>query len=175
MAMPALALLGGIGAERALLWLEAQALPRVVHALPLLPFAIGALALFSLHPYPGAVLGAPARWLAGDDSDRIFELDYWGQSYLEAGRWLETHAEPDAEVIVPLFAELARRSPDSKVRGGLVADWLPRDRPRYLMVLARRAYWDDALRELDRQREPVFEVRRSGGRLVAIYRNDATR
>lgn len=175
MALPALALLAGVGAERALLWLEARELPRTLYALPCLPFAIGALTLALLHPYPNAVLGAPARLLAGEDSDRLFELDYWGQSYLEAARWLDAHAESDAEVIVPLFAPLARLSTRRELRAGSVADWLPGDRPRYLVVLARRAYWDEPLRELERRRAPDFEIRRSGGQLLAIYRNDAAR
>lgn len=173
MALPALALLAGLGAERALRWLEARALPRALYALPCVPFAIGALTLAVLHPYPNAVLGAPARLLAGQESDRQFELDYWGQSYLEAGRWLDAHAESDAEVIVPLFAPLARHSTPRDVRAGSVADWLPDDRPRYLMVLTRRAYWDEPLRDLELARAPDFEIRRSGGRLLAIYRNGA--
>jgi hypothetical protein len=175
MALPALALLAGAGAERALQWLEARRLPAALRALPLLPFAIGALAVASLHPYPNAILGAPARWLAADESDRTFELDYWGQSYLEAGRWLDQHSEPNAEMIVPLFPHLVRHSLGREVREGRVADWMPADRPRYLLVLARRAYWDAPLRALEREREPVFEIRRSGGRLLAIYRNQAPR
>jgi hypothetical protein len=173
MALPALALLAGMGAERALRWLESAEAPHWLRALPLVPFAISAAAVAIAWPYANAVLGAPARVLAGADTDRVFELDYWGQSYLEAGRWLDAHAEADAEVIVPLFPRLAGEAMRREVRAGLVADWRPTDRPRYLVLLTRRAYWDGPLRALEEQRKPVFEIRRSGGRLLAIHRNDA--
>lgn len=175
MALPALALLAGVGADRAICWTERHSMPRAVGLLPLVPFAIGAIAILTLHPYANAALGAPARLAAGNETDRLFELEYWGQSYLEGGRWIERHAEPDAEVIVPLFAEGARYTLGDRVREAGVADWARTDRPRYLMLMARRAYYDAALRELTATRKPDFEIRRSGGRLLAIYRNDARR
>jgi len=173
MALPALALLAGLGADRAMHWVETSDAPHALRGLPLLPFAIGLLSIAALHPYPNAVLGAPARALAGPDTSESYELDYWGQSYREAGRWLATHREPEAEVIVPLFGNLARLSITGPVRDGVVSDWLPTDRPRYLVVLTRRAYWDEPLHRLEQEQEPMFEVRRSGGRLLAIYRNAA--
>lgn len=173
LALPALALLAGLGADGAIDWLRARTASRALALLPLLPFAIGALAVATLHPYPGAALGAPARLLADGPSDQSFELEYWGQSYLEGARWLEANAEPDSEIVVPLFAELAQHSLSLPVRAGLVEDWEPTDRPRYLMMIARRAYYDAPLAALEAEREPVFEVRRTGGRLLAIYRNDA--
>ena len=85
------------------------------------------------------------------------------------------YCRSDAEVIVPLFDELAQHSLERPVRAGRVHDWAPPDRPRYLMMIARRAYYDAPLRALEAQREPVFEVRRSGGRLLAIYANEVAR
>ena len=175
LALPALALLAGLGADAAIDWLRERTRARSLAFLPLAPFVLGALAIAHLHPYPGAGLGAPARLLTEPPSDEVFELEYWGQSYLEGARWLEAHAEPEAEVIVPLFAELAQHSLTRPVRAGRVRDWLPPDRPRYLMMIARRAYYDAPLHALDAEREPVFELRRSGGRLLAIYGNDAAR
>ena len=170
---PAVALLAGLGGDAAVGWLQTRNRSGALGLLALVPFAASAWTLATLHPYAGASLNAPTRWLLEGPSDESFELEYWGQSYLEGARWIASHGEPDAEVIVPLFADLARQSSDRPVRAGRVADWEPTDRPRYLMMITRRAYYDPPLAKLERQRVPLFEISRSGGSLLTIYGNDA--
>ncbi|MEZ4215546.1 MAG: glycosyltransferase family 39 protein [Myxococcota bacterium] len=168
-ALPGVALLAGAGADWA--WERG----RVGRVAALAPFALAVAGVVAVHPYANAFLNPVARLLARGPTDATFEIEYWGQSYLEAARWLAKHAEPTAEVVVPQFAALAEHELDLPVREAGVREWRATDRPRYLVVMSRRAYWSPPLADVARTEAPVFEIRRSGGQLLAIYRNAAPR
>jgi len=167
--LPGAALVVAAGAD--VLWQRGRA----ARALALAPFAIASLELAALHPYASAYLNAPTRLALRGDSDATFEIEYWGQSYLEGARWLEANAEPEAEIVVPQFAHIADEYLDLPVIEAGIREWSATDRPRYLVVMSRRAYWSLPLAQVALSRAADFEIRRSGGRLLAIFRNDAAR
>jgi hypothetical protein len=179
-ALPALALLAGAGAEYALQCAERlsptgrPALGWALRVVAVLPFVAALAANLALHPYSNAYVNAPARALASGPTDHTFEIEYWGQSYLEGARWLAQHAEADAEVVVPLFDPVARHHLALPVTED-ARRFEQSDRPRYLMMITRRTYYDATMRTIESARDPVFTVERGGGRLLAIYRNDAPR
>jgi len=176
LALPALAILAGAGADAVAGFVLARTQRRAAAlAVAAVPFALAAASLVALHPYAGAYLNPAARLFAGTPTDATFELEYWGQSYHEGAAWLEANAPPGAEVIVPLFAEVAERELSLPVRAGGAELLRANDRPRYLMLIRRRAYFDAGLRELSERDAPVFRVERSGGTLLAIHANAAAR
>ena len=118
-----------------------------------------------------------ARAACEGDCDRTFEIEYWAQTHLEASRWLLENAAPGSEVVTPLFGHVTGHyltGTSLAAREGSVADWAATDRARYLVVLSRRAWWTPEIENLARNQAPVFEIRRSGGQLLAIYANSAS-
>jgi hypothetical protein len=90
-ALPALALLAGIGADAALAALPPRpTLRAAVLAVLLLP---GVLAVWRLHPYPVAYYNALAGGLHG--AAGRFETDYSGAAYREALAWAATELRPE--------------------------------------------------------------------------------
>jgi hypothetical protein len=105
----------------------------------------------------------------------VFEVEYWLQSYKEGSEWLNAHAEPDAEIYVPPYTEgCADRYLNRKSRP-LFADDLPlfedRTHPRYLMMITRKAKFDEPVRFVERTYEPIFTIRRQKGVLLKVYSN----
>lgn len=172
-ALPGIALLIGAGANFVLSFATQR---RVGQALVGLAFASGAAGIVATYPYTNAYLNMAARAACDGDCDRTFEIEYWAQTHLEASRWLLENAAPGSEVVTPLFGHVAGHyltGTSLAAREGSVADWAATDRARYFVVLSRRAWWTPEIENLARSQDPVFEIRRSGGQLLAIYANSA--
>ena len=176
--LSALALLAGLGLERAVAGLGALwrrgGLPRAAAA-----SALAALAawwawpvadMVRLHPYEDAYLNAATRDLLHRPPEEVFELEYWGNSYKEGTRWLDAHAPDHAVVLVPIASWCARPWLDD--RFSLVeADSYPATgRPRYLMIMTREGFYTPAIRRIRRTLSPVFTIRRGRATLLEIYR-----
>jgi hypothetical protein len=108
-----------------------------------------------LHPYQtvyfNALVGGP-RGAAGR-----FELDYWGSSLKEAGRYVNAHAARSARVHVVLGLERL-----AALRSDLVVTDAD---PDYAIVLGRETLAPDPYRG----EEPVYAVRAGGADLTRIY------
>lgn len=129
-----------------------------------------AVSLARVHPYADAWLSPAARLWLGPEAQRRVELEYWGASYAEGCSWLAANAPPGSRVLVPIASHVA--APCLAGRFELVPHDGLRDasRPRYLMLMAREAWYTPRLREVVATREPVFAVRRQGSTLLAVYR-----
>lgn len=136
--------------------------------------AVAAAPIASMHPYHGAFLNAAANAIAGPRTEEWIEVEYWGGPYREGVAWLARHAEPDAEVCVPIAAHVAAaQSEVQHIAAGCESDWF-RDasRPVYLMFITRKAWYRDTLiPEIERDYDPIFEIRRQQATLLRIYSN----
>jgi hypothetical protein len=169
-ALPALALLAAAG-----IWAAWAARPSSRGArLAAAGFAawlvVHALSLAAIHPYADAWLSPLARLAFGPEAQRHVELEVWGASYAEGCTWLVDNAPDDARVLVPFASHVA--APCLAGRFELVPHDAHADtsRPRYLMLMAREAWYTPRLREVVATRRPVFTIRRQGSTLLAIYR-----
>ncbi len=162
--LPALAILAGFGLDR-LIEILRYRLPQWKsvwqYALP------GLIAIFLLteiwyvHPYEGSYMNQALRFFIPENIERSLELEYWGSTYKEGMQWLVESAKPDPQICVPI--------------AGVLVTWYPwRDdftfdctgSPDYVMYFSRYS-WNKNYDFGDR--EPVFEVRRYGSRLLAVF------
>jgi len=156
--VPALAVIAGIGADAVLR--RAETRPRAARAL----LAAGALWLggqvVQVHPFGGSYVNEAVRLAIPSGLERWFILEGWGATYLQGVAWLGEHAEPGAEVCVPIAGALPvwdSPRPDLTFGCGPGA--------RYEMFVT--GY--DKIAEYD-ARVPVFRISRYDSDLLRIYR-----
>jgi hypothetical protein len=109
-----------------------------------------------LHPYQATYFNQ----LVGGGAGAMgrFELDYWGSSLKEAGRWVNQHAPTGSRVHVVLDLErLARLRPDLTPTAAS---------PDYAIVLARESLAPNPYRD----RTPDYAVVADGAVLARVYR-----
>ncbi|HVR29548.1 MAG TPA: glycosyltransferase family 39 protein [Thermoanaerobaculia bacterium] len=155
-AVPFLTTLAALGMDAAIAWAATRPGRRVL-AGAAVGAALGAAAFqcWRLHPYQTTYYNALVGGTAG--ADGRFELDYWGNSLREAGRWVNRHAPPEARVHVLLGLErLAELRPD------LVPAQEDAD---YAIVLRRESLARDPYQDL----EPAYVVRAGGAVLARVY------
>ncbi len=176
--LPALALLAGLGLERALAGLVALwrrggawrvATPCALSLL-VLAWGLGLADLVRLHPYEDAYLNPPTLRLLERPPEEVFELEYWGNSYKEGAEWLDTHAADGAVVLVPIASWCAEPWLDDRFTLVEADSYPATGRPRYLMFMTREGFYTPAIRRLRRTLAPVFSVRRGRATLLEIYR-----
>jgi len=117
--------------------------------------------VYALHPYEGSYRNEIVRIMYPEHMDQVFQVEYWGATYLEGMTWLRQHADPDPIICVPT--------------AGVLVTWYPW-RPDftfecsantdYVMFFTRytqaKAYED--------LKDPVFSVLRMNAALLNIYK-----
>lgn len=114
----------------------------------------------TLHPFEGSYRNEIMRTLYPERMDRIVEVEYWGATYLQGLKWLESNAEKNPVICVPI--------------AGALMDWYaPRPDFRfacdatatYVMFFTR---YTEA-RTYDKLTDPVFTISRMNAALLNIY------
>jgi 4-amino-4-deoxy-L-arabinose transferase-like glycosyltransferase len=182
MIVPGFCLLAGVGLDAILGWIEKTPLAKRAKNWRYIGAMTCAAAAFScvgvqivrIHPYQNAYLNEVTNaWLAGNAED-VFEVEYWQQSYKEGSEWLNAHAEPDAEIYVAFAQNCADHYLNRKSRaldGNSLALYKDRSRARYLMLITRKAMFDEPIRFVECTYEPIFTIRRQKGTLLKVYSN----
>lgn len=140
-------------------------------------------ALMSTHPYQTTYFNLLAGGLKGAQEKGIrWSCDYWLNSYKEAGRWLETHAARNANVITVYYSGTPSKYNTGLMRFSLVRDDLPVMRlPRMPdpTITPRNSYVVFVpFHYLQRQRnafdkhagfQVVFRITRQEGEILTVY------
>lgn len=92
--LPPLFVLAGIGLERFISSLKISAWKTALPVLCILP---GIYWVIALHPYQYIYYNAFVGGVSGAEGD--FELDYWLTSYRQAGKFINEHASPNANIL----------------------------------------------------------------------------
>ena len=108
-----------------------------------------------MHPYQNTYF----NMLVGGGRGALgrFELDYWGSSLKEAGRWVNEHAPPSSKVHVVLGLQRL-----AKLRKDLVVTEV---NPDYAIVLNRESLAQDPYKN----RTPIYSVTADGAVLTRVY------
>jgi hypothetical protein len=139
--------------------------------------AIAAGQIASTHPHQSAYMNAVANAIAGRHSEEWIELSYWGEAYRDGGRWIEANTERDAMVYLPIGEKIAdyyTRRP----RGAwqhFETRFERTQRPQYVMFITRLGFYDEAIRRLERDYEPVYSLEVQNASLLKIYSNQTRR
>jgi hypothetical protein len=179
-ALPALAILTALGVERLHAILVAamrrRAFARAASTLAAALLAVPAVALVvdlaRLHPHHDAYVAWPFRFIAPGASERVLELEYWGQSYQALARWLNTEAEPGATVIAPIAPHCLEPHlrPDLVVRERMRRSAAAGARP-YVVFMTRLAWYAPlGLDQIVASEQPLHAVRVPFGTLAVAYR-----
>ena len=155
-AFPFLACLVGFGMDWLLTVVQQTRLSRGVAWL-VVGVAIGSATVqdIRIHPYQSTYFNTVVG--GGRGAMGQFELDYWGNSLKEAGRWVNEHAPPKSKVDVILgLHRLARLRPDL-----LATD----SNPDYAIVLNRESLAPDPYKG----RTPIYSVTADGAVLARVY------
>lgn len=166
-ALPAMALLVGAGLDAIIE--RANKIPPWI--LLSLTFASGVVAIATTHPYEGAYLNEVVNTCISDHAENYFSTEYFGQAYLEGARWLNQHAELNAEIIVPFFYWVANPTLRIPARPEL-RRFDDDTQTRYLMFITRVSRYTPKLNSLQTDALPVFEIRRQKATLLRIYRRE---
>lgn len=166
--LPGLGLIvgGGVLAARRWLgrWRELFAALVVASSAHLLWIAL------TMRPYEDAYLNEVANaWIDGPP-EHVLELEYWGSPYREGARWLNEHAEPDAQILLP-WTLLANEYLERKGVRLEDAEIYASTAPQYLMFITRRAFYDSLIRRVEAECLPVYAVRRQRATLLEIHKN----
>ncbi|MFO0984187.1 MAG: hypothetical protein U1E76_21110 [Planctomycetota bacterium] len=128
----------------------------------------------TMRPYEDAYLNEMTNAMIDGPSEDCFELEYWGCSYPEGARWLNTHAEPDAQVFLPWTLQASEYlERKASLRTNLA--FFDTTSPRYLMFVTRKAFYDRFIVDVEARYLPVFTVQRQKGTLLKIYKNTLKR
>jgi hypothetical protein len=181
--LPGIALLVGSGCDLAL---DAPRLARstfravALRAAVASAVAVTLLELAAMHPYQTSYLNPLANALAGPRNEEWVETEYWGATYKAGSEWLSSHAPADAIVYVPIGGgqrageDVARYYLDLRVAGrGRLRDFEDTSVPQYLMIMARKAWYDEFVRGVRQRYAPVHTIERQGSTLLEIYSNRA--
>ena len=175
--IPAIMMLAGIGWDA--LWTRLEDRPqkgrggraRMAHhavALAAITWLIAENVRF--YPYGGAYVSDAARAALGPHVERSFEVEYWGASYQEGTRWLQSQARRDTVVCVPVGPHLmawTERDLEQTPAGRIFFDCS--NRPDFVMMIARISQWPYEYRHYATE-TPVFTVSRAGSDLLYVYR-----
>ncbi len=166
--LPGLALIAGGGVLAARGWLGTRkpvlALLVAASLAQLLWIAV------TMRPYEDAYLNQAANaWIDGPAED-VLEVEYWGSSYREGAEWLNRHAEPDAQILLP-WTLLANEYLERKGVPPEAVDFYSAAVPQYLMFITRKAFYDPLILRVEAGCVPVYEVRRQRATLLRIYRD----
>jgi hypothetical protein len=181
--LPAAALLAGLGVNWFADWLKAKFVlsPKIVSVLlGLLIIILGFANFKNYYPYTyiyynqltGGITGAE-RFFSDNDT-----TDYWGISYREGLNWINTHAEPNSQVYVPVASWLVEIPakiwvrPDIAITKGENADsvWV-QENPVYVMFINRPGYYNNIIEEiLAKNLQPVYQRDVAGKPILFIYK-----
>lgn len=133
------------------------------------------VSLVTIHPYADAYLNEVTNALLPGPAEDYFEVEYWGSSYGEGARWLAARAEPDA-ILYAFWHENDKFYLTGRFRA-FDPSFLQNDGgpPRYAMLMSRKAAYDDFMRVVVRDYEPVFAIRRQKATLMRIFKNTVRR
>ena len=174
--LPPLAVLGAAGIEALLRRLPVRAGPVLRPALVVALLLPGAIGVAKTHPHGTTYFNVLAGGLEGARAHGIPDaVDYWASSLWQGCAWLSAHAERDAHVVVPVGLHVARSIAPVRLRRDLSLS-SPREGPGIgttyvLSVMPRRGRGAFGA-ALERERDPVHEIRVQGARILAIYRLD---
>jgi hypothetical protein len=175
--IPAIMMLAGIGWDALWSRLEGRAhagrggRARVArHAVALAAIAWLVAENVRFYPYGGAYVSDAARAALGPHVERRFEVEYWGASYQEGTRWLQSQARQGTVVCVPVGPHLmawAERDLEDAPEGRILFDCS--NRFDFVMMIARVSQWPYEFRHYATE-APVFTVSRAGSDLLYLYR-----
>ena len=126
-----------------------------------------------IHPYQSAYLNRVTNLFLDNNAEDYFETEYWGQTYREGALWLNRHMEKNAEVCVPKNAVFAvDYYLEKEVQSEFTAQFfIDTAVPKYLMLIPRKAVYNDFMHWVDNTYEPVYTIRRQQGTLLKIFKN----
>jgi len=127
--------------------------------------------IIRMHPYEGAYLNEVTNILIPKEPERYFSVEYFAQTYKEGSNWLNTHAEKEAEIYVPVFGPWANQYLIHKSTVGHISEFVDTTKPRYLMYLTKVSKYNDLIRLAESNYEPVFEIKRQNATLLKIFKN----
>jgi len=135
------------------------------------------LSLKTIHPYQNAYLNGITNYFIKDNAENYFETEYWGQTYMEGALWLNQNMEENATVCVPKQAVFVMNYYLNKEISPACSPEIFYDTstPKYLILLSRKAAYNDFMRKINVEYLPVYTIRRQKGSLAKIFKNTEKR
>lgn len=168
-AIPALAIIAGVGFDHAVTKLKSQFSKRYKFFTPALLFVIVFVPLYEvikIHPYEGYYFNEPLRYFIPRNIENYFDFEYWGTSLKEGVSWLNKNADPNAKVCVPIAQHLIK---EYETRDDLTFEC--GGHYNYYMFFSRTSALPMyKINEMATIYKPVFKVSRFSSTLLTIYK-----
>jgi hypothetical protein len=128
------------------------------------------VSLAAIHPYQDAYLNEVTNELLPGPAEEYLEVEYWGFPYKEGAQWIDAHAEPDARVFL-LWSAQANFHLAKPGLSPAEANFNDPSVPGYLMIITRRAFYNEFTDDVERRYPEAFAVRRQRATLLRIFKN----
>jgi len=179
--IPAFCILVAVGIENifvaankiSLKWLSRKTVYVFVYVFIGLSYFQILFSLIIIHPYQNAYLNGITNYFIKNNAENYFETEYWGQSYKEGALWLNQNMEANATVCVPRnVAFILNYYLNKEVLTDCSAEkFYDTSTPKYLLLLSRKAVYNDFMYEINEEYLPVYTIRRQKGSLAKIFKN----
>ncbi len=181
--VPAAAIIAGLGADGLVSWIKkrySNLPPTVFQALLLVLLLVNTLDAYRIYfPYLHIYYNRAAGGLQGVRLSRFGAdaTDYWAVSYREGLRWINTNAEPNAVLVVPIagwIVDLTREiwlRPDLRlIQNTDLEDLRTIPGIKYVMFIHRESFYNDLTRYCLDHLAPAYVIRVDNVPIVYVFR-----
>lgn len=128
--------------------------------------------IIKIHPYQSSYYNELIGGVEGA-AQKGFELDYWGNAYIEALPWMNQHAQSTFWVYMADIEPIVLWGFDLYKKDGLLKESVKfgnKNNSAYLLLLIRQGFFDEEMWNYYKHKEPVFSVKLGQTNLVNIYK-----
>jgi len=128
--------------------------------------------IFKIHPYQSSYFNEVIGGVDGA-AKKGFELEYWGNAYIGALKWLNAQPGKTFWVYMADLEPTAMRAFQLYKENGLLKKSIKfgnKDNSDYLILLIRQGFFNEEMWEYYKYKKPVFSVKLSQTNLVNIYK-----
>lgn len=177
-AFPFLCMISGLGVKYIYEKLRKTKLVKFCISCYLLLFLLSIyFSVVKIHPFQSSYFNELAGGIDGA-AKKGFELEYWGNAYLETLEWLNHHSyssfwlcmtaiDPKAYFPFAFYKDIGLLNENVR--------FTSKDKADYAILLIRKGLFDKEMWEYFLTEDPVFSVKKSNTLLVGIYKIRKTR
>jgi len=172
-AFPFICMIAGMGLQQILLLAKKIKLEKIFYFGFIGLFGLTLYsAIFKIHPYQSSYFNELVGGVDGA-AKRGFELEYWGNAYIGALKWMNEHGDKTFWIYMADIEPKILWGFELYKRDGLLKKSVKfgdKNNSDYLVLLIRQGFFDEEMWQYYTHKEPVFSVKLSQTNLVNIYK-----
>jgi len=172
-AFPFICMIAGMGIQQIFLFAQRFKFARLSYFILVCLFALTVYSsIVKVHPYQSSYFNELVGGVDGA-AEKGFELEYWGNAYIGALRWMNEHADKTFWVYMADLEPKTLWGFDLLKKDGILNESVKfgnRNNSDYLVLLIRPGFFNEEMWQYYKYREPTFSAKLSQTNLVSIYK-----